>query len=69
MVKRLLWQRTGGYWLFWASVLYLTAGIVDVFVLTDDYTLLLQFAWLTALALPLVYRPLAHWLNMRTVWE
>jgi hypothetical protein len=69
MWKQLLWQRTGGHYLFWLSAIYLTVGMVDVFYWADDYTIPIQLAWLFFMSLPLVVKPVARWLNMRTFWE
>jgi hypothetical protein len=69
MWKRLLWQRTGGHYLFWLSAIYLTVGMLDVFYLEEDYTIPIQLVWLFFMALPLVVKPLARFLNMRTIWE
>ncbi len=64
-----MFGRSGGYWLFWTSAVYFVVGMVDVFYLENDYTIPIQLFWLTCLALPLVVKPLARWLNMRTFWE
>ncbi len=64
-----IFGRTGGYYLFWSGFIYLTIGMVDVFWLEEDYTIPIQIAWIIVMVLPLVYKPLARWLNMRTIWE
>ncbi len=64
-----LFGRSGGYWLFWTSAIYFVVGMLDVFYFTDDYSIPLQLFWLACLTLPLVVKPLARWLNMRTIWE
>ena len=60
-----LFERTGGYWLFWWSAVYFIIGMIDLFVLKTDLFPLTQLAWLCIIALPLVYNPLARWLNMK----
>lgn len=60
-----LFERTGGHWLFWWSAVYFIVGIVNVFVLKVDWFPWVQFAWLSIIALPLTYNPLARWLNMK----
>lgn len=60
-----LFERTGGHWLFWWTVGYFIVSIVDVFALDVDWFPWVQLAWLTIIALPLTYNPLARWLNMR----
>jgi biotin transporter BioY len=63
-----LFGRSGGYWLFWCSVLYLIAVFVDLCYDSNSY-IWIQLAWLTVLGLPFIIKPLARWLNMRTWWE
>jgi hypothetical protein len=60
-----LFERTGGYWLFWWSAVYFIIGMIDLFVLKTDLFPLTQIVWLCIIALPLVCNPLARWLNMR----
>jgi len=60
-----LFERTGGYWLFWWSAVYFVIGMIDLFVLKTDLFPLTQIAWLCIIALPLVCNPLARWLNMK----
>ena len=65
-----LFGRTGGYWLFWTGFIYFILGMVDIFVLKEqDYTVPLQILWILVMAAPLVIKPLARWLNMKTFWE
>jgi hypothetical protein len=60
-----LFERSGGYWLFWWSAVYFIIGMLDLFVLKKDLFPLTQLAWLCIIALPLVCNPLARWLNMK----
>jgi len=60
-----LFERSGGYWLFWWSAVYFIIGMLDLFVLKTDLFPLTQLAWLCIIALPLVCNPLARWLNMK----
>jgi hypothetical protein len=60
-----LFERSGGYWLFWWSAVYFVIGMLDLFVLKRDLFPLTQIAWLCIIALPLVCNPLARWLNMK----
>jgi hypothetical protein len=39
--------------------------MIDLFVLKTDWFPWVQFAWLSIIALPLTYNPLARWLNMK----
>lgn len=56
-----LFDRTGGHWLFWCGAVYLLLA----FTVNTEYAILLQVLWLSVLALPLTYNPLARWLNMK----
>lgn len=60
-----LFERTGGYWLFWWSAVYFIIGMIDLFVLHTDWFPWVQLVWLCVIALPLVCNPLARWLNMK----
>jgi len=60
-----LFERTGGYWLFWSGFLYLSLTAVVVYSPYRDYTVFVQSVWLALVALPLVCNPLARWLNMK----
>ena len=64
-----LFERSGGYWLFWWSFVYFAVGMLDLFLFRVDWFLLIQLVWLTVIALPLIIKPLARWLNMKTLWE
>ena len=68
MWKRLLWQRTGGHYLFWLSAIYLIVGFTNIaYKFTEaEY---IQMVWILCLMIPLVIKPVASWLNMRTIWE
>lgn len=67
--KRVVWQRSGGYWLFYTGAIYLAVVMYNEFI--DSFTSieLIQVVWLTVTALPLIIKPLASWLNMKTFWE
>ena len=66
--RRLLWQRTGGHYLFWLSAIYLIVGFGNIaYQFTESEYI--QIAWIAGLTLPLVVKPVAHWLDMRTIWE
>lgn len=69
MLKQLLWQRNGGYWLFWVSALYLTAGMIDIFVVKFSPTEIIQLVWLLAIAMPFYFPPLGRWLNLNVTWD
>ena len=60
-----LFERTGGYWLFWSGFLYLSLTALVAFSPYSSYTMCVQLVWLVMVALPLVCNPLARWLNMK----
>ena len=60
-----LFERSGGYWLFWSGFLYLSLTAVVAFSPYRDYTMCVQLVWLIMVALPLMCNPLARWLNMK----
>ena len=60
-----LFGRSGGYWLFWSGVLYLSITVLVAFSPYRDYTMLVELVWLVMVALPLMCNPLARWLNMK----
>ncbi len=68
MWKRLLWQRSGGHYLFWLSAIYLIVGFANIaYKFTESEYI--QMVWVLCLIIPLVIKPVARWLNMRTIWE
>jgi len=60
-----LFDRTGGHWLFWSGLLYLSVTVLVALSPYRDYTMLVELVWLVMVALPLVCNPLARWLNMK----
>jgi len=58
-------ERSGGHWLFWSGVLYLSVTALVALSPYRDYTMLVELVWLVMVALPLVCNPLARWLNMK----
>jgi hypothetical protein len=60
-----LFERTGGYWLFWWSAVYFVFGMLSLFLFKIDWFPLTQLVWLCIIILPLVCNPLARWLNMK----
>jgi hypothetical protein len=68
MILKILFQRSGGHYLFWLSTVYLIVGFTNIaYKFTESEYI--QIAWIFALMIPLVFKPVAHWLNMRTLWE
>ncbi len=69
MIGQILWQRNGGYWLFWTSALYLTIGLYCVIYYKDIPAAAVQLPWLFAISGPLLFPPLGRWLNMSVDWD
>jgi hypothetical protein len=69
MLKRVLWRPTGGHYLFWASFVYFWAGMYNVFIEQFASIELIQVVWIVILTIPLLVKPVARRLNMRTIWE
>jgi len=65
MWRRIIWQPSGGYWLFYWSAIYLAIGMYSIFVEKFAPFELIQIGWVCIIALPLVCNPLARWLNMK----
>jgi hypothetical protein len=64
-----LFGRSGGYWLFWISFVYLVVGFVNIFLYNFVESAYVQMVYILILSLPLVIKPFADYLNMRTIWE
>lgn len=64
-----LFERTGGYYLFWTGAVYFLAGMFNIFVYKFDTVGLLQMFWVIALSLPFTCPPFGRWLNMDVTWD
>lgn len=64
-----IFGRTGGYYLFWCSFVYLAIGLTFAVYFKEVPAALFQIVWLSALALPFTYPPLGRWLNMSIEWD
>ena len=60
-----LFERSGGHWLFWSGVCYISVALIIAISPYSQYTWYIQIVWLSILSLPLVCNPLARWLNMK----
>jgi hypothetical protein len=67
--KRVIWRREGGYWLFYWTLIYTVIALYSVFVEPVAQLEYIQAAWLLVCSLPLWIKPLARFLNMRTLWK
>lgn len=64
-----LFERTGGYWLFWTGAIYLAVGLPCALYYKDFPTQYIQIAWILCLSLPFIFPPLGRWLNMSVEWD
>ena len=64
----LLFGRSGGYYLFWASAVYLVIGFANIaFHFTEvEY---IQCIWLLVLALPFAVPPFGRYFNLDVTWD
>jgi hypothetical protein len=60
-----LFSRSGGHWLFWNGLLYISLTVLIALSPYRDYTIFVQLVWFILISLPLVCNPLARWLNMK----
>lgn len=67
-LSKLLFGRTGGYYLFWASAVYLVIGFANIaFNFTEvEY---IQIAWISALAFPFICPPYGRYFNLDVTWD
>lgn len=63
-----LFDRTGGYYLFWCSAVYLTAGLTSIY-LQLGVSSQIQVAWIFAISAPFWCPPWGRWLNMDITWD
>lgn len=61
--------RSGGYYVFWAGMIYFWIGMFNIFVYTFTDNSILQILWIAALAFPFTYPPLGRWLNLDITWD
>lgn len=61
-----LFERTGGYYLFWTGAVYLLLGLS---LIGTDYTVLAGPIWILVLTMPFVIPPFGRWLNMNITWD
>ena len=64
-----LFERTGGYYLFWVSAIYLSVGMYEVFVNHFLPIELIQVAWISVLALPFICPPFGRYINLDVTWD
>jgi hypothetical protein len=59
-----LFGRSGGYYLFWCSFIYLAIGLLCALYYKEIQTEYIQIVWLVAMATPLLVPPIARYFNM-----
>lgn len=64
-----LFERTGGYWMFWTGAIYLCIGLPVALYYKDIRPELIQLAWLIVLSMPFWCPPVGRWLNMSVEWD
>lgn len=62
-------QLNGHQYLLMVTVVYFVLGMIDLFLLSGDWFMWLQLAWIVIVSLPLWVRPLADKLNMKVIWD
>jgi hypothetical protein len=62
-----LFGRSGGYYLFWCSFVYLVVGLTCAVYYKAVQPEYVQMAWLVAMAIPLLVPPVARYFNMEPV--
>lgn len=64
-----LFERHGGYWLFWCSAIYLALGLYCALYYKDIPPAAVQLPWLFVIAGPFLIPSLGRWLNMSVDWD
>ena len=64
-----LFDRHGGYWLFWTGAIYLAVGVTCAVYYKEVPASLIQLGWLLVMSMPLYFPPLGRWLNMSVDWD
>jgi len=62
-----LFGRSGGYYLFWCSFIYLVVGLTCAVYYKAIQPEYVQMVWLLAMAAPLLVPPVARYFNMEPV--
>jgi hypothetical protein len=62
-----LFGRSGGYYLFWCSFVYLVVGLTCAVYYKAVQPEYVQMVWLLAMATPLLVPPVARYFNMEPV--
>ena len=68
-LRKAAFQRSGGHWLFYWTILYLLVAFYSIFVASVAEIEYIQMVWILVCSLPLWIPPLARFLNMRVLWK
>ena len=68
MWRRIIWEPTPGYYLFWVGAAYLTLGTIDVFIYKFCPVEYIQAVWFFVLILPFIIPPLGRYIGLRPLW-
>ena len=69
MWRQIIWQRSGGHYLFYTGALYFLVGMYCIFINNFVPVWLAQLVWIAILCLPFAIPPLGRWLNMSIDWD
>jgi hypothetical protein len=69
MWKNIFFGRSGGYYLFYTSVVYLVVGMYNVFVDHFAPVEVIQVAWVVAMVVPFAIPPVGRYFNMNITWD
>lgn len=64
-----IFGRTGGYYLFWCSSVYLVVGLTCAVYYKVIPAEVIQLVWLLVLALPFLVPPIGRYFNMNVEWD
>ena len=68
-LSKLLFGRTGGYYLFWSSAIYLVVGLTCALYYKEIRTEFIQMVWISVLALPFAVPPVGRYFNLDVTWD
>jgi hypothetical protein len=69
MWRRILFDRSGGHYIFWTGALYFAVGMYCIFVNGFVPVWVAQVTWVAILALPFVIPPFGRWINLDVTWD
>ena len=68
-LRSFLFGRTGGYYLFWSSAIYLVIGLYCALYYKEIRTEFIQMVWISVLALPFAVPPIGRYFNLDVTWD